>query len=193
MAFLTACEDTPSDLSGEFQAQPVHWSTAQVIEHLPGTWVRVDERETSVVKKYLVLDTNGDFSETTLISLDSGQTQTHRHKGTWLFDGVNLKRKYDWIDGRAPSRMNLPFVTFEIHFQSKNDFEGIDHIHHNQIHYVRESSAQNLDQAKTPTRFRHLPLKTQVFFLQCALAYEAQHPRHPGLALLPQSSWPHQS
>jgi len=93
----------------------------------------------------LVLSRAGEFSETTLLSLSNGETQSLRHSGTWLFDGVNLKRKYNFVDGRAPSRMNLPFVTFEIHFISRNEFQGIDHIHNNQIHYVRESDSQDLD------------------------------------------------
>lgn len=145
LVLLGGCEEafTQPDLNAN--VEPSCWSTAQVIEHLPGTWVRVDNTQTDVVKKTLVLTQNGLFSESTLIILSNGQTERHLHSGTWLFDGVNLKRKYEWMDSKAPSKMNLPFVTFEIHFESKNDFSGVDHIHHNQIHYVRESSAQELD------------------------------------------------
>jgi hypothetical protein len=92
-----------------------------------------------IVKKTLVLDQDGQFSETTVLRLDSVHTETHLHSGTWFFDGVNLKRKYEWMDGHAPSRLNSPFATFEIHFSSQNDFEGIDHIHHNRIRYARVS------------------------------------------------------
>lgn len=144
-ALLVSCEEAPSQLDNDSGSQPIHWSSEQMIEHLPGTWIRVDEGENSVIKKNLVLTQNGDFSESTLIVSNNGEIQSHRHTGKWLFDGVNLKRKYDFMDGRAPSRMNLPFVTFEIHFLSKNEFEGIDHIHNNHIHYVRESSDQSME------------------------------------------------
>jgi len=145
VSFLASCDESSSNSEGEPPSQPMRWNAAQVIEHLPGHWVRVDEQEPSVIQKSLVFSQAGEFSETTLLSLSNGETQSHRHSGTWLFDGVNLKRKYNFVDGRAPSRMNLPFVTFEIHFISRNEFQGIDHIHNNQIHYVRESDSQDLD------------------------------------------------
>jgi hypothetical protein len=144
-ALLVSCDEASTHLQTSPESQTLNWGTSQTIEHLPGTWVRVDGGDASVIKKNLILNQNGDFSESTLIALSNGQTQAHRHTGKWLFDGVNLKRKYDLMDGRAPSRMNLPFVTFEIHFLSKNEFEGIDHIHNNHIHYVRESSDQSME------------------------------------------------
>jgi hypothetical protein len=63
------------------------------------------------------------------------------HEGTWLFDGTNLKRKYTLMDGKPPSRLNVPFATFEITFASRNSFTGVDHIHGHRIEYRRLGDA----------------------------------------------------
>jgi hypothetical protein len=67
----------------------------------------------------------------------SGAVTTFRHEGSWLYDGTNLKRRYTLINGRPPSRLNVPFVTFQITFVSRNEFTGTVHIHGNRVSYHR--------------------------------------------------------
>ena len=85
--------------------------------------------------KWLVED--GDFVEKVSISAPNLEPELHEHSGTWFYDGTNIKRTYLLMDGRAPSRLNLPYVTFEVKIKSKNEFLGIDHIHHHEVRYVR--------------------------------------------------------
>ena len=49
----------------------------------------------------------------------------------------SLKRKYASMDGRPASRLNLPFAAFELKFESRNEFVGIDNVHKNQVRYRR--------------------------------------------------------
>jgi hypothetical protein len=106
-------------------------------ELLPGTWLREYTARDVRVRRILTLAPGGAFRES-VRAIDSAQgVIEHVHEGTWLYDGTNLKRKYTLVDGRPPSRLNLPFATFEIAFETRNEFVGVDHIHRNRIVYRR--------------------------------------------------------
>jgi len=109
----------------------------QVSAFLRGTWSREYVEENFSIQKTLSLKTNGDFVEKVSISAPNLEPELHEHSGTWFYDGTNIKRTYLLMDGRAPSRLNLPYVTFEVKIKSKNEFLGIDHIHHHEVRYVR--------------------------------------------------------
>lgn len=108
-------------------------------ERLPGTWLREHpiEGQRATVRRILRLEQGGAFREQVRIVHESGAVTVHDHAGTWLYDGTNLKRRYTVMNGRPPSRLKLPFATFEIRFESKNEFVGVDHIHRNKIRYER--------------------------------------------------------
>ena len=106
-------------------------------ELLPGTWLREYTARDVRVRRILTLAPGGAFRES-VRAIDSAQgVIEHVHEGTWLYDGTNLKRKYTLVDGSPPSRLNLPFATFEIAFETRNEFVGVDHIHRNRIVYRR--------------------------------------------------------
>ena len=106
-------------------------------ELLPGTWLREYTERDVRVRRILTLAPGGAFRES-VRAVDPAQgVIEHVHEGTWLYDGTNLKRKYTLVDGSPPSRLNLPFATFEIAFQTRNEFVGVDHIHRNRIVYRR--------------------------------------------------------
>ena len=106
-------------------------------ELLPGTWLREYTARDVRVRRILTLAPGGAFRES-VRAIDSAQgVIEHVHEGTWLYDGTHLKRKYTLVDGRPPSRLNLPFATFEIAFETRNEFVGVDHIHRNRIVYRR--------------------------------------------------------
>ena len=104
---------------------------------LHGTWLRETEDGGVRARRILVLQPDGAFQEQVRIVDSTGKATVQEHSGTWIHDGTNLKRKYTLMNGQPPSRLNVPFVTFEIRFESRNDFTGIDHIHRNKVHYRR--------------------------------------------------------
>ena len=104
---------------------------------LHGTWLREVQEQGTRARRVLTLAPDGAFQESVRVVDARGQVTRHEHSGTWFFDGVNLKRKYQLVDGAPPSRLNLPFATFQIAFESRNEFVGTDHIHGNRIRYQR--------------------------------------------------------
>jgi hypothetical protein len=106
-------------------------------ELLPGTWLREYTARDVRVRRVLTLAPGGAFRESVRAVDPAKGVIEHVHEGTWLYDGTNLKRKYTLVDGRPPSRLNLPFATFEIAFETRNEFVGVDHIHRNRIVYRR--------------------------------------------------------
>lgn len=131
---LTACDSagsgSPPELSADSREDAVR-------EQLPGTWLREYTQGGIAARRLLVLETDGQFREEVRVTDASGQVTEHQHEGNWLYDGTNLKRKYTLMDGKPPSRLNLPFVTFELTFDSRNEFTGVDHVHKNKVHYRR--------------------------------------------------------
>ncbi|HZY20191.1 MAG TPA: hypothetical protein VFE82_17100 [Ramlibacter sp.] len=112
-------------------------SAEEVQERLGGTWLREVSEQGITARRVLALQPDGSFREWVRVVDGNGQATNSAHEGTWLYDGSNLKRKYTLVDGRPPSRLNLPFATFEITFESRNEFVGVDHIHGNRIRYRR--------------------------------------------------------
>lgn len=104
---------------------------------LRGSWLREQADEGTRARRLLVLGREGLFREVVRVVDAAGVETEFVHEGTWLFDGTNLKRKYTRMNGQPPSRLNLPFATFQISFDSRNAFHGVDHIHGNRIHYRR--------------------------------------------------------
>jgi len=104
---------------------------------LPGTWLRESEAEGITTRRLLTLEPDHRFREVVRVIDATGQATDYAHEGTWLYDGTNLKRRYTRMNGRPPSRLNLPFATFQITFDSPRQFRGVDHIRGNRIEYRR--------------------------------------------------------
>lgn len=112
-------------------------SAGDVQDLLQGTWLREYAADGIQVRRVLSLDANGTFQESVrAVDADGAETR-FEHEGTWLYDGTNLKRKYTLVNGKPPSRLNVPFATFEIKFETRNEFRGIDHVHRNKVLYRR--------------------------------------------------------
>lgn len=106
-------------------------------ELLQGTWLREYTEDGVKVRRVLALRGDGAFEETVRVAEASGQVTRYVHQGTWIYDGTNLKRKYTSMNGAPPSRLNVPFATFEVAFQSRNDFVGTDHVRGRRVEYRR--------------------------------------------------------
>jgi hypothetical protein len=109
-------------------------ATADVLR---GTWLREYSEDGVQVRRLLTLDPDGLFHEKGKVTTAAGAVTLTAHEGSWLYDGTNLKRKYTLMNGKSPSRLNVPFATFEISFESRNEFTGVDHIHGHRIRYRR--------------------------------------------------------
>jgi hypothetical protein len=112
-------------------------ASADMVQRLQGTWEREAGEQGIHARRLLTLRPDGSFLETVHVVDDVGASTDFVHEGTWLFDGTNLKRHYTRMNGKPPSRLNLPFATFEIRFVSRNEFLGLDRVHGNQVQYRR--------------------------------------------------------
>jgi hypothetical protein len=134
---LSTCAQPP-DRAGP--AASVQYSAEEAGELLQGTWLREYTSEGVQVRRVLTLTPRGEFQESARVTDAAGRVTEFVHEGTWLYDGTNLKRKYTSMNGKPPSRLNVPFATFEIAFESRNEFTGVDHIHDHRIRYRRVGS-----------------------------------------------------
>jgi hypothetical protein len=133
-ALLAGCEP-PGPAAASHEAAANHPESMEA--RLQGTWLREEQASQIRARRVLVLEAGGAFRESVRIIDAAGAVTERLHAGSWFFDGTNLKRKYTLMNGEPPSRLNLPFVTFEIRFETRNAFVGIDHIHGNRIAYRR--------------------------------------------------------
>ena len=111
----------------------------EIEQLLQGTWLREYAADGVTVRRVLTLGAGGAFRESARAVEAGGRATEFVHEGTWLFDGTNLKRKYTSVNGQPPSRLNVPFATFEITFEGRNAFRGKDHVRGNEVHYRRTS------------------------------------------------------
>jgi hypothetical protein len=110
---------------------------ADAAQRLPGTWLREQVADGMRSRRLLRLDHDGAFREQVRVVSANGVVSEYNHAGHWIWDGTNLKRKYTLMNGRPPSRLKAPFATFQIWFESRNEFVGVDHIHRNTVRYRR--------------------------------------------------------
>lgn len=106
-------------------------------EMLQGTWLREYSEQGTTVRRVLDLEPGGAFHEAVRVVQPSGGVARFRHEGTWLYDGTNLKRHYTLTNGKPPSWLNVPFATFQVTFDSRNEFTGVDHVHKVEVKYER--------------------------------------------------------
>ncbi|NML44226.1 hypothetical protein HHL11_10730 [Ramlibacter sp. G-1-2-2] len=106
-------------------------------ELLQGTWLREYSDQGTTIRRVLDLEPSGAFHEAVRVVQPSGGVARFAHEGTWHYDGTNLKRHYTLVNGKPPSRLNVPFATFQVTFDSPNEFTGVDHVHKVEVRYER--------------------------------------------------------
>jgi len=136
-AVLAQCASPPD--SGE-SGPALAFNAEETAGLLPGTWLREYDEKGVRVRRLLTLESRGGFHEVARVTADDGSVTQFEHEGTWLYDGTNLKRRYTLMNGKPPSRLNVPFATFAIVFVTSNEFTGIDHIHAHTVRYRRVSA-----------------------------------------------------
>jgi hypothetical protein len=133
-ALLAACDNSATSSA---TGAPTDSAAEAVQQELVGSWLREYEEKGVRARRLLVLEPDGSFQEMVRITDSKGAVTEHSHEGTWLYDGTNFKRKYTRMDGKPPSRLNLPFAAFQLRFESRNEFIGIDNVHKNEVRYRR--------------------------------------------------------
>ena len=124
--FLVACSGPPAD-------SPLD----AVQQQLVGSWLRDYTQEGARVRRLLVLGEDGLFTETARMVDATGAVTDYAHAGQWTFDGTNLKRRYTSFNGKQPAAPTLPYVTYQLKFESKYAFIGTDNIRKREVHYSR--------------------------------------------------------
>jgi hypothetical protein len=139
LALVLASYDRPLESAADTAPPPAQQPAdrADVADRLPGTWLREQVEQGVRSRRLLHLDADGTFRERVRIVSARGEVSQHEHAGHWFYDGTNLKRKYTLMDGRPPSRLNLPFATFEIRFESRDEFVGTNHVYRSTVRYER--------------------------------------------------------
>jgi hypothetical protein len=123
---LAACNTPPADAPDD-----------AVRERLVGSWLRDYDQDGAQVRRLLVLEADGHFTETAKVVDASGAVTQHAHAGQWMFDGTNLKRRYTSFDGKQPSAPTLPYLTLQLRFESHREFVGLDNLRKREVHYQR--------------------------------------------------------
>jgi hypothetical protein len=130
---LAACSGPPAD------------SPVDAVQHqLVGSWLRQYTQEGARVQRLLVLGEDGLFTETARVVDAAGAVTGHAHAGQWTFDGTNLKRRYTSFDGKQPSAPTLPYVTYQLKFESRYEFVGTDNVRKREVHYSRVAQGTGL-------------------------------------------------
>lgn len=124
---LAGCDETPQQSA-----------TEAVQKRLVGTWLREYEEQGTAVRRVLVLQAQGSFSESSLAVQPADQPPIRSESsGEWTFDGTNLKRRYLRIDGKPLSAPTMPYATFALSFPSRYEFIGVDHVRKLEVRYQR--------------------------------------------------------
>ena len=123
---LAACHNPPADSAAD-----------DVRQLLVGGWLREYAQDGARVRRLLVLGDDGRFRETARVVDAAGIVTDHSHAGDWTFDGANLKRRYTSFDGKQPSAPTLPYVTYQLRFESKYAFVGTDNVRRREVRYQR--------------------------------------------------------
>lgn len=123
---LAACGQTPDDSPADDARQL-----------LVGTWLREYDQDGAHIRRLLVLEPEGKFSEEAKVVDATGAVTQHLHAGLWLYDGMNLKRHYTSFDGKRPHSPTLPYATFQVRFESSQEFVGTDNLRKREVRYRR--------------------------------------------------------
>lgn len=88
--------------------------TQQTKARLVGTWTSESSSQAGVTRRTLSLQADGRVKDTVHITAPTGVSATEIREGEWFFDGVNLKRKYTYIDGKPLTNAHFIYETQEL-------------------------------------------------------------------------------
>jgi hypothetical protein len=86
----------------------------EVKGRLVGTWVGESQEHGGIARRTLTLQSNGEVTETVRLVASGGASEGQSRRGEWSYDGVNLKRRYTFVDGKPLTNAHFIYETHEL-------------------------------------------------------------------------------
>jgi hypothetical protein len=112
-----------------------------VKRRLVGTWVTESEEHGGVTRRVLTLELDGHTRETLQVVAATGASSVQSRDGEWFFDGVNLKRKYTYVDGKPLTNVYFIYETHELKSVTESEFVAASKVGRGEIRLHRAGAA----------------------------------------------------
>lgn len=122
---LTACDDP---------------KTRDVRARLAGTWFVEAEVHGGIARRVLTLGADGHVKEFVRLVAPSGASDTESREGEWFFDGVNLKRKYTYVDGKPLTNAHFIYETHEVKSVTASELVASSNVGKGELRLKRDAS-----------------------------------------------------
>lgn len=107
---------------------------------LVGTWFVESKEQGGITRRVLTLETDGDLRESVQTLTPSGGSSSESREGEWFFDGVNLKRKYTYVDGKPLTNAHFVYETHELKSVTASELVASSRVGRGEMRLKRESS-----------------------------------------------------
>ena len=125
LSLLSACEDPRvRDTKGR----------------MVGTWIADSVAHGGVSRRVLTLQADGRVKETIRLVAPSGASDSESREGEWFFDGVNFKRKYTHVDGKALTNAHFIYETHELRSVTASEFVAASRVGKGEVRFQREGT-----------------------------------------------------
>ena len=104
---------------------------------LVGTWFAESEVQGTRVQRELTLAPDGAAKEITRTRTANGASASETREGEWFFDGVNVKRKYTFIDGKPLTNAYFIYETQTLQSVTDTELVGTSTVGAGTIRLVR--------------------------------------------------------
>lgn len=122
---LTGCEDR---------------QTRDVKARLVGTWVVESPEHGGVARRVLRLQADGHVTETVRLVAPGGAADLELREGEWFFDGLNLKRKYTYVDGKPLTNAHFIYETYELKSVTASELVASSNVGRGEVRLKRDES-----------------------------------------------------
>ena len=106
---------------------------------LAGTWYAESTEHGSSVRRVLTFEEDGRVKETVRVMAPNGATKFESRNGEWFFDGVNLKRKYTYVDGKPLTNANFIYETYELKSVTESELVAASSVGRGEVRLKRDS------------------------------------------------------
>lgn len=124
---VTACEDR---------------QTRDVKARLVGTWFVESQEHGGIVRRILTLQADGHVTETVRLVAPSGASDVQSREGEWFFDGVNLKRKYTYVDGKPLTNAHFVYETYALKSVTASELVASSNVGRGEVRLKRDESGR---------------------------------------------------
>ena len=107
---------------------------------LVGTWFVESQEHGGIARRTLTLEANGHVKDTVRLVAPSGASDVQSREGEWFFDGVNLKRKYTYVDGKPLTNAHFIYETYELKSVTASELVASSNVGRGEVHLKRDES-----------------------------------------------------